>query len=50
MVIRGSAKGRRKVVFKIDSGWPYLAEVILGRVHTAGDSDFEIVHQGAKFI
>ena len=48
--MRGSAKGTKEVVFKINPGWPNLAELILGRVRTAGDSDFEIVHQGAEFI
>ena len=39
-----------EVVFKIDWGWPNLAELILSRVRTARDSDFEIVHQVAKYI
>ena len=50
MVILHSAKGTKEVVFKIDPGWPNLAELILGRVRTDCIHDFEIVHQGAKFI
>ena len=46
--MRGSAKDTKEVVFKIDPGWPNLAELILGRVRTARDSDFEIVHQGGQ--
>ena len=48
--MRGSAKGTKEVVFKINPGWPNLAELILERVPTARDSDFEKVHQGAEFI
>ena len=48
--MRGSAKGIHEVVFKIDWGWPNLAEFILGSVRIARDSDFDIGHQGAEFI
>ena len=50
MVMRGSAKGRIKVAFKIDLGWPNLNEVTLAIVCTARVSDFEMPNQGAEFI